>query len=147
PAPSEEPAAAVPTAAPEPRSTAPAPPPRHVPVQRPVRFAASGDRQQQAAPDIPARGAGRARAAAEDNYQRHLERATANGLVRRVPKASLPPEIDRAPAPAPTNSPSSSAADRLPEEVRSLLSSYRSGVQRGRQTGVDDQSPDTQERS
>jgi hypothetical protein len=68
---------------------------------------------------------------------------TPSGLPRRVPRANLAPgmlamqaeqgpsapvDLDRAPAPdlPPT------ARARSPEEVRSMLSSYRSGVERGR---------------
>jgi signal transduction histidine kinase len=76
---------------------------------------------------------------------------TTAGLPRRVPRANLapgilamqadqePPPISPDPPPAPTSSdvPSGVRA-RSPEQVRSMLSSYRSGVERGRtQAGPD----------
>jgi hypothetical protein len=66
---------------------------------------------------------------------------TPSGLPRRVPRANLAPgmlamqaepsapvDLDRPPA---TDLPAT-ARSRSPEEVRSMLSSYRSGVERGR---------------
>src|SRR4029453_6410910 len=68
---------------------------------------------------------------------------TRSGLPRRVPRANLAPgmvamqaeqepsapvDLDRPPA---THLPPTARA-RSPEEVRSMLSSYRSGVERGR---------------
>jgi signal transduction histidine kinase len=73
---------------------------------------------------------------------------TSAGLPRRVPRANLapgmvamqadqePPPVSPAPPPAP-DVPTAARA-RSPEEVRSMLSSYRSGVERGRtQAGPD----------
>jgi hypothetical protein len=66
---------------------------------------------------------------------------TKAGLPRRVPRANLAPGMVAArtaaaaatPAPASSSSePSSASAARSPEEVRSMLSSYRSGLERGR---------------
>jgi len=67
---------------------------------------------------------------------------TKAGLPRRVPQANLVPGMAGEPpqpatsAPAPsqaaTSAPASTGSTRSPEEVRSLLTSYRSGLQRGR---------------
>jgi hypothetical protein len=65
---------------------------------------------------------------------------TKAGLPRRVPRANLAPGMVAArtaaaaatPAPAGIPEPSSASAGRSPEEVRSMLSSYRSGLERGR---------------
>jgi HAMP domain-containing protein len=67
---------------------------------------------------------------------------TSAGLPRRVPKANLAPGIlamqaDQEPPPASPNPPTApdvpaAARVRSPEEVRSMLSTYRSGVERGR---------------
>jgi HAMP domain-containing protein len=66
---------------------------------------------------------------------------TKAGLPRRVPRANLAPGMVAAKAAAPaaaaagpagTSAPPSSSASRSPEEVRSMLSSYRSGLERGR---------------
>lgn len=103
---------------------------------RPSRFAAATDGPSSSA--LPSRPRPAGRAPAQDEYLRHLERATANGLVRRIPKASLPADTGGAAERVPPAAPAS-AAERLPEEVRSLLSSYRSGVRRGR---TEDPSPD-----
>jgi hypothetical protein len=63
---------------------------------------------------------------------------TKAGLPRRVPRANLAPGMVAAQTAAPaarppddSSQPSTSAA-RSPEEVRSMLSSYRSGLERGR---------------
>jgi hypothetical protein len=58
-------------------------------------------------------------------------RLTQAGLPRRVPRANLAPGIvtgnqaGEEPPPTP-------ASGRSPEEVRSMLSSYRTGLERGR---------------
>jgi len=67
---------------------------------------------------------------------------TSAGLPRRVPRANLAPgmlatQAEQEPppvSPAPPTTPDvpTAAPARSPEEVRSLLSSYRSGVERGR---------------
>ena len=65
---------------------------------------------------------------------------TKAGLPRRVPRANLAPGMVAArvaaggasPAPAAGPPPPSPSAARSPEEVRSMLSSYRSGLERGR---------------
>ena len=71
---------------------------------------------------------------------------TTAGLPRRVPRANLAPgmlttQTEQEPAPASPDPPTApdiptSARTRSPEQVRSMLASYRSGVERGRtQTG------------
>jgi hypothetical protein len=50
---------------------------------------------------------------------------TAGGLTRRVPKATVPTTNVAASAPV-------SSTQRTPEEVRLMLSRYRSGLRRGR---------------
>jgi hypothetical protein len=65
---------------------------------------------------------------------------TSAGLPRRVPRTNLAPGIlatqaEQEPLPVSPDPPPASdipAAARSPEEVRSMLSSYRSGVERGR---------------
>jgi hypothetical protein len=92
----------------------------------------------------PAPAGAQARAASPDGpapatLQAASVQTTKAGLPRRVPRANLAPGMVAArtaapaasPAPASTDSPASSAA-RSPEEVRSMLSSYRSGLERGR---------------
>ncbi len=59
---------------------------------------------------------------------------TSTGLPRRVPRANLAPGIttqpwtDQRPAPQPA----SSRPSRSPDDIRAMLSSYRSGLERGR---------------
>lgn len=115
------------------RSDAPEPPSpvRPTPSVRPARFAASSSRSL-AGPGPTVVPSAEAK---EDDYRRHLERATAAGLVRRVPRASLPKDTGGGATRAPKASGDQPVAERLPDEVRSLLSSYRSGVQRGRADG------------
>jgi hypothetical protein len=105
----------------------------------PARAAADG------AP-LPTRGADPATAPppAPDPAPATLQAAsvqtTKAGLPRRVPRANLAPGMVAArtaaaaatPAPAGSPEPSSAPAGRSPEEVRSMLSSYRSGLERGR---------------
>jgi Nitrate and nitrite sensing/HAMP domain len=92
----------------------------------------------------PAPAGAQARAASPDETAPTLQSAsvqtTKAGLPRRVPRANLAPGMVAArtaataasPAPASTSSPSSPSAARSPEAVRSMLSSYRSGLERGR---------------
>jgi CHASE3 domain sensor protein len=121
-----------PTLAPEPPPMrAPEPPPyRPEPVRpEPVRAAADElplhraerprRREEPPVPPAPA-------PAAPDP----AERLTQAGLPRRVPRANMAPEMvasQQAGA-----EPAASAAGRSPEEVRSMLSSYRTGIERGR---------------
>jgi signal transduction histidine kinase len=55
-------------------------------------------------------------------------RITVAGLPRRIPRASLAPGISA----ATPEEPSDAKAGRSPDEVRSILSNYRSGMERGR---------------
>lgn len=132
PAPVAEELAPTPVAedAPEPPS-----PVRPTPAVRPARFAASSSRPL--ADTAAARAVAPSAEAKEDEYRRHLERATAAGLVRRVPRASLPKDTGGGTNRAPNAGGNQPVVERLPDEVRSLLSSYRSGVQRGRADGPD----------
>jgi HAMP domain-containing protein len=106
----------------EPRTPPPAPSPVPPPVARHLR---AEDRPSMPAASPPPRP------------------VTRSGLPRRVPRANLAPgmlamqaeqepsapvDLDRPPA---TDLPPTARA-RSPEEVRSMLSSYRSGVERGR---------------
>ncbi len=120
--------------------TAPAPGPptsiRPTPSVRPARFAATPSRSLAGA--APQRATEPSVEAKEDEYRRHLERATAAGLVRRIPKASLPKDTGGGAKRAPKTGGDAPVVERLPDEVRSLLSSYRSGVQRGRADGPSD---------
>jgi Nitrate and nitrite sensing/Histidine kinase-, DNA gyrase B-, and HSP90-like ATPase/HAMP domain len=85
------------------------------------------------APDAPA--------PAPATLQAASVQTTKAGLPRRVPRANLAPGMVAArtaaaaatPAPASSSSePSTASTARSPEEVRSMLSSYRSGLERGR---------------
>jgi hypothetical protein len=61
------------------------------------------------------------------------ERVTQAGLPRRVPRANLAPGMVAATESAgPPPPPSPAPGGRSPEEVRSMLSSYRTGIERGR---------------
>ena len=71
---------------------------------------------------------------------------TKAGLPRRVPRANLAPGMVAArtaagttsPPPASSSPSPASSAARSPEEVRSMLSSYRSGLERGRMAAGED---------
>jgi hypothetical protein len=69
---------------------------------------------------------------------------TRTGLPRRVPRANLAPGISATPPPPPEQmrqpSQGGSRASRSPDDVRSMLSSYRSGLERGRRMAA---GPDT----
>ena len=129
-----------PAAAPEPDAEFESPGRPSGPAVRPARFAASPSRSLAGA--APPRATIPSAEAKEDEYRRHLERATAAGLVRRVPKASLPKDTGGGAKRTPKTGGDQPVAERLPDEVRSLLSSYRSGVQRGRADG-----PNTDQRT
>jgi len=55
------------------------------------------------------------------------------GLPRRVPKASLAPGLATQ-GTAPAAESGAATGMRTPEQVRSMLSSYRTGIERGRQS-------------
>jgi hypothetical protein len=59
-------------------------------------------------------------------------RLTQAGLPRRVPRANLAPGMVASQEAAPSEPESAQASGRTPEEVRSMLSSYRTGLERGR---------------
>jgi len=79
-------------------------------------------------------------AAAPATLQAASVQTTKAGLPRRVPRANLAPGMVAArtaaaaatPAPASNSEASPPIPGRSPEEVRSMLSSYRSGLERGR---------------
>jgi hypothetical protein len=75
--------------------------------------------------------------AAAPSLQTTSVQTTKAGLPRRVPRANLAPGMvaartSAAARPAEPPAPQASSASRSPEEVRSMLSSYRSGLERGR---------------
>jgi hypothetical protein len=136
---------------------APAPPPggREAAVPPPARSGRRADRggadriagTRPAAPPTQPTGpapapAPESPAPAAATLQAASVQTTKAGLPRRVPRANLAPGMVAAhtaataataasPTAASTSQPSPSAA-RSPEEVRSMLSSYRSGLERGR---------------
>ena len=134
PSPPPRPAAAPPpTRMPEPPPTvAPEPPPYRPEPARPQPVRAAADefpphraerprrREEPPVPPAPA-------PAAPDP----AERLTQAGLPRRVPRANMAPEMV-ASQQAGAEAAASAAAGRSPEEVRSMLSSYRTGIERGR---------------
>jgi signal transduction histidine kinase len=90
-------------------------------------------------PVVPSRAARQAEEAAvpmpEPTLQPATVQTTKAGLPRRVPRANLAPgivaETQRASERAEPTPPASSFS-RSPDEVRSMLSSYRTGLERGR---------------
>jgi len=60
------------------------------------------------------------------------ERVTQAGLPRRVPRANLAPGMVETESAGPPPKSSPETGGRSPEEVRSMLSSYRTGIERGR---------------
>jgi hypothetical protein len=98
-----------------PAEEAPPAPPVEEPPYRPAPAAPAAE-----APAAPAAAAGQG------------ERLTQAGLPRRVPRANLAPGMvanQQAGGPPP---PPSQPPGRSPDEVRSMLSSYRTGIERGR---------------
>jgi hypothetical protein len=59
-------------------------------------------------------------------------RLTQAGLPRRVPRANLAPGMVASQEATADPPESAAASGRSPEEVRSMLSSYRTGLERGR---------------
>ena len=53
-------------------------------------------------------------------------------MPRRVPRANLAPGMVASQEASPDPVPTGSLPGRSPEEVRSMLSSYRTGIERGR---------------
>jgi signal transduction histidine kinase len=62
-----------------------------------------------------------------DDQETHAVPVTQAGLPRRIPRANLAPGMTADPPDAPET-----RVGRSPDEVRSILSSYRSGLERGR---------------
>jgi HAMP domain-containing protein len=99
-----------------------------------------GPAPRRARPERPAGGPPPAPAdvpMAAPSLQTSSVQTTKAGLPRRVPRANLAPGMvaartSAATRPAETTAPQPSSASRSPEEVRSMLSSYRSGLERGR---------------
>jgi hypothetical protein len=116
---------AAPSAPPGPPPTPPATPDRGAPDEQPSRPAGTP-------PLAPA------------SLRASSVQTTKAGLPRRVPRANLAPGMVAAQAAAaarpaaPAGAPAPSAASRSPEEVRSMLSSYRSGLERGRMMAAGD---------
>jgi Nitrate and nitrite sensing/HAMP domain/Histidine kinase-, DNA gyrase B-, and HSP90-like ATPase len=75
---------------------------------------------------------GRPPAAAPPPVPEMGERLTQAGLPRRVPRANLAPEMVASQQDSPDPVPTGPPPGRSPEEVRSMLSSYRTGIERGR---------------
>jgi HAMP domain-containing protein len=100
-------------------------------------------------PVIPSRAARQAEEAAvpmpEPTLQPATVQTTRAGLPRRVPRANLAPgivaetqrESERA-----ESTPPASSFSRSPDEVRSMLSSYRTGLERGRRMAAGNDSGD-----
>jgi HAMP domain-containing protein len=105
-----------------PGRTPPAEPPQPVPAEPPQTVPA--DRSQTVPEDEPAPAAPPAAAGP-------APRLTQAGLPRRVPRTNLAPGMV-ATEQAPGQPPPAPAAGRSPDEVRSMLSSYRTGIERGR---------------
>ena len=101
------------------------PPPPPVPAEepRPYRPAPVAEAPPPAAPQAP-----QPAVAAEPG-----ERVTQAGLPRRVPRANLAPGMVASQQPgAQPPAAGQPGAGRSPDEVRSMLSSYRTGIERGR---------------
>jgi signal transduction histidine kinase len=120
PLPTRTPGASVPPTAPPPTS----PPSRRAPHER------GGGQPPPAPVDMPTPA---------PSLQTTSVQTTKAGLPRRVPRANLAPGMVAARTaaavrPADTTGPQgeTSSPSRSPEEVRSMLSSYRSGLERGR---------------
>jgi hypothetical protein len=86
----------------------------------------------------------------EPTLQPATVQTTKAGLPRRVPRANLAPgivaETQRASERAESTPPASSFS-RSPDEVRSMLSSYRTGLERGRRMAAGNDDPGDEARS
>jgi signal transduction histidine kinase len=99
-------------------------------------------------PVVPSRAARQAEEAAvpmpEPTLQSATVQTTKAGLPRRVPRANLAPgivaETQRASERVESTPPASSFS-RSPDEVRSMLSSYRTGLERGRRMAAGNDDP------
>jgi HAMP domain-containing protein len=105
--------------------TPPAREPRYQPPPVPVAEAPTPPQSAGPPPPVPPQSPGPPPGPAE--------RVTQAGLPRRVPRANLAPGMVAATESAgPPPPPSPAPGGRSPEEVRSMLSSYRTGIERGR---------------
>jgi Nitrate and nitrite sensing/HAMP domain len=99
------------------------------PPYRPARQAPA---EEPRPPDRPAPVTETPPSPAHGPAPEHGERVTQAGLPRRVPRTNMAPGMvtsqQASPDPAPTGPP----PGRSPEEVRSMLASYRTGIERGR---------------
>jgi signal transduction histidine kinase len=116
-----------------PGSPAPPAPPRwpQAPPPRPFQTNAPGD---DFAVPLP-----------EPTLQSSSVQTTKAGLPRRVPRANLAPGIvaeDQRAAANPESASPASSFSRSPDEVRSMLSSYRTGLERGRRMAAGDEADD-----
>ena len=81
----------------------------------------------------------------EPTLQPSSVQTTKAGLPRRVPRANLAPGIvaeDQRAAAHPESASPASSFSRSPDEVRSMLSSYRTGLERGRRMAAGDEADD-----
>ena len=81
----------------------------------------------------------------EPTLQPTSVQTTKAGLPRRVPRANLAPGIvaeDQRQAAQPESASPASSFSRSPDEVRSMLSSYRTGLERGRRMAAGDEADD-----
>jgi signal transduction histidine kinase len=110
---------------------APSAPPRRPSQARPFQTDAPGD---DFAVPLP-----------EPTLQPSSVQTTKAGLPRRVPRANLAPGIvaeDQRAAANPESASPASGFSRSPDEVRSMLSSYRTGLERGRRMAAGDEADD-----
>jgi signal transduction histidine kinase len=127
PAPAAEPAWSAPV---EPDPTLAPQPPLRPPAQP-----RSWQPAQPAQPRAPRQGEEIAVPLPEPTLQPASVQTTKAGLPRRVPRANLAPGIvaeTRRAAEQEASPPPASSFSRSPDEVRSMLSSYRTGLERGR---------------
>jgi HAMP domain-containing protein len=118
---------------PEPATTeAPAPP-----VDRPEPARTDAEPAYQSAPAAPVADKAPAQPATAEHTRQPdgattSPRLTQAGLPRRVPRANLAPGMVASQEAAPDQPEPAQSSGRSPEEVRSMLSSYRTGLERGR---------------
>jgi HAMP domain-containing protein len=145
PLPTRRPHAAVPPEPPlyppEPATTEapapPPPPPPPPPPHRPEPARTDAEPAYQSQPAAPAAEPAPAQpATAEHTHQPDAAvtgpRLTQAGLPRRIPRANLAPGMVASQEAAPDRPEPVQPSGRSPEEVRSMLSSYRTGLERGR---------------
>jgi Nitrate and nitrite sensing/HAMP domain len=139
PAPEASPPPSPPPAPPPPPPEAPAypaapvpPPPEERAPYRPEPARAADDPPlYHRAPAPPPRAEGPPPTAAPPAPD-PAERMTQAGLPRRVPRTNLAPGMVASQQAGPDPAPPGQAPGRSPDEVRSMLSSYRTGIERGR---------------